>query len=185
MTRYVAFLKGINVGGTKRVKMADLRALITALGHRDVSTFQAAGNALFTTERPATDLALEIEAAITAELAMSVRVMVRTASELGEVVARNPLARDPENPARYFVGFLSATPDAAAAGEVQRELEQAPAIGGTATDRTWLDGAEAFFWCPVGFSLLDHAGMIEKRLGVAVTTRNWNTVTKLAQLTAG
>ena len=179
----MAFLKGINVGGNKLVKMADLRQLTASLGHADVSTFQAAGNVLFTTvARTTAELASEIELAIVAELGMSVRVIVRTGEDLAGVVARNPLAADPENPARYFVGFLSASPDGGATQEVQRELEMFAEGDG---DRIWLSGDAGYFWCPAGFSLLAHAGLIERRLGVAVTTRNWNTVTKLARMAAG
>lgn len=185
MTRYVALLKGINVGGHKRIAMADLRALVIGLGHTEVATLQAAGNVIFTAgEGAAAQLSANLEAAIVAELGMSVRVAVRTAGDLAGVVQRNPLAADPENPRRYFVGFLTGTPEPAAAGDVQAELEKAAAGRGDAADRIWLSGGEAYFWCPTGFSLLDHAALIERRLGVAVTTRNWNTVGKLALLTA-
>jgi len=182
MTRYVALLKGVNVGGRKRIAMADLRALLTGLGYADVTTYLASGNALFTTSsrRSAASLAADMEERITAELAMVVRVIVRTAGELAAVRARNPLGAEPENPSRFFVGILSAAPGPSVVRSVEREL-RASAPGG---DAIWLTGAEAFLWCPGGFSLLDHAAAIEKRLGVTVTTRTWNTVTKLAQLAA-
>jgi|SRR5580658_1869591 uncharacterized protein (DUF1697 family) len=183
MTRYVALLKGVNVGRSKRIAMSDLRALLTSLGYADVATYLASGNALFTTStgRPAASLAADIEDRITAELGMLVRVIVRTAGELAAVMARNPLAAEPENPSRFFVGFLSATPGPSVVRTVQRELRASAPDG----DAIWLTGAEAFLWCPGGFSLLDHAAVIEKRLGVAVTTRTWNTVTKLAKIAAG
>ena len=113
MTRYVALLKGVNVGRSKRIAMSDLRAALTGLGYADVATYLASGNALFTTSsgRPAALLAADMEERITAELRMVVRVIVRTAGELAAVMARNPLAAEPENPSRFFVGFLSATPD--------------------------------------------------------------------------
>jgi uncharacterized protein (DUF1697 family) len=186
VTRYVALLKGVNVGGHKRVKMADLRDLMAGLGHSGVRTFQAAGNVLFTTaDRPAAALAGEVEGAISATLGLAVRVMVRRGEDVGAAVARSPLASAPADPARYFVGFLSERPGPAAAVEVQRDLEQAIAAGTGASDRVWLLGEEAYFWCPASLSWHDHAAVIERRLGVAVTTRNWNTVTKLAEMTAG
>jgi uncharacterized protein (DUF1697 family) len=182
MTRYVALLKGINVGRRKRIAMSDLRGLLTGLGYADVATYLASGNALFTTSsrRPAASMAADMEERITAELGMVVRVIVRTADELGAVTARSPLAAEPENPSRFFVGFLSATPEPSVARSLERELRASAPAG----DEIWLTGAEAFLWCPGGFSLLDHAAAIEKRLGVAVTTRTWNTVTKLAQMAA-
>ena len=76
--RYVALLKGINVGRSKRIAMSDLRALLTGLGYEDVATYLASGNALFTTSnlKPAVLLAAEIEQRITAELQMVVRVVI-------------------------------------------------------------------------------------------------------------
>ena len=108
MTRYVALLKGINVGRNKRIAMSDLRALLAGLGYEDVASYLASGNVLFTTSsaRPAGLLAADIEEQITAELQMVVRVILRTGGELAGVVARNPLAAEPENPSRFFVGFL-------------------------------------------------------------------------------
>lgn len=183
MTRYVALLKGVNVGRRKRIAMADLRALLSGLGYADVVTYLASGNALFTTSSggPAASLAADIEERITAELEMVVRVIVRTAGELAAVMARNPLGAEPENPSRFFVGFLSATPATSVARAVEGELRARAPEG----DAIFLRGAEAFFWCPGGFSLLDHAAAIEKQLGLAVTTRTWNTVRKLTQLAAG
>jgi uncharacterized protein (DUF1697 family) len=180
MACYVALLKGINVGRNKRVAMSDVRALLTGLGYADVVTYLASGNALFSTSggRSTTSLASDIERGITAELGMVVRVIVRTAGELAGVIARNPLVAEPENPSRFFVGFLSATPGASVVRSLEGELRANAPDG----DGIWLTEAEAFLWCPGGFSLLDHAAAIEKQLGVAVTTRTWNTVTKLGKM---
>jgi uncharacterized protein (DUF1697 family) len=112
---------------------------------------------------------------------MVVRVIVRTGNELTSVIARNPLAGEPENPSRFFVGFLSATPSSSLALSVEREVRASAPAG----DAIWLSGAEAFLWCPGGFSLLDHAARIEKRLGMALTTRTWNTVKKVTQIAVG
>lgn len=182
MTRYVALLRGINVGRNKRIAMSDLRALLAGLGYEDVASYLASGNVLFTTSsaRPAGLLAADIEEQITAELQMVVRVILRTGGELAGVVARNPLAAEPENPSRFFVGFLSARHSSSVVRAVESELRTSAPEG----DAIWLTRTEAFFWCPGGFSLLDHATLIEKRLGVAVTTRTWNTVRKLVQMSA-
>ncbi|MGC9961766.1 MAG: DUF1697 domain-containing protein [Acidimicrobiales bacterium] len=183
MSRYVALLKGINVGRRKRIAMADLRALLTGLGYADVATYLASGNALFSTsgDRPAASLAADMEERIAEGLGMVVRVIVRTPAELAAVMARNPLGAEPENPSRFFVGFLSTTPDPSVLRSLERDLRASAPAG----DAIWLTGAEAFLWCPGGFSLLDHSAAIEKRLGVVVTTRTWNTVTRLVQMAAG
>lgn len=180
MPRYVALLKGINVGRNKRIAMVDLRALLSGLGYEDVVTYLASGNALFTTSsrKAPASLAADIEARIAFELEMAVPVIIRSPRELAAVLARNPLRGEPENPSRYFVGFFAAATDPSTARSLERDLRS----GAPAGDAIWVSGAEAFFWCPGGFSLLDHAAAIERRLGVAVTTRTWNTVTKLSEL---
>src|SRR5580700_1388216 len=114
MTAYVALLRGINVGSRQRISMADLRALMTGIGHADVSTHLQSGNALFSS--PRTDrgaVAAELEQAITRELGMSVRCLVRAREDLARVVASNPLAHVATDPARMMVTFLNVKPDPA------------------------------------------------------------------------
>jgi uncharacterized protein (DUF1697 family) len=175
--RYVALLRGINVGGRNRVQMADLRQLLTDLGFDDVSTYLASGNAIFTAPRQsAVLLAEEVAERIAQVSGIRVKVLIRTAGQLAAVLRRNPLGVEPADPSRFFVAFLSkAAPDAAA------DL-MAPTYG---EDRMWVSGAEAFLWCPGGFSALDLLTLIERRLGVAATTRTWNTVKQLVRLTGG
>lgn len=112
MSTYVAFLRGINVGRAKRISMADLRALIGAVGHADVSTYLQSGNALFSTARSDTDaLAAEVEQAITRELGISTRCVLRDRAGLARVVAENPLAGVATNPKRLLVSFANIKPD--------------------------------------------------------------------------
>jgi uncharacterized protein (DUF1697 family) len=175
MTRYVALLRGINVAGSNKIAMADLRALLTAMGYADVVTYLHSGNAVFTAwAQPAEVMARAIQDGITAALGTRVKVVIRTAGQLAAVVAGNPLGTEPGNPSRFFVAFLSAAVSPAAA-----YVTGARASGG---DRVWVNGSEAFLWCPKGFSVLVHTSEIEKTFAVIATTRNWNTVTKLATL---
>jgi uncharacterized protein (DUF1697 family) len=176
--RYAALLRGINVGGRKKVPMADLRALLGDLGYSDVSTLLQSGNAVFTSDLPAADLERDIAAAVEDRTKVSCAVLVRTAAELAGAVSRNPLGGEPANASRYFVAFLSAEPAVA----------KAAALAGTPfePDRLWVLGREAYLWCPNGAADTKLTGaMLEKQLGVRATARNWNTVTKLASLTAG
>jgi uncharacterized protein (DUF1697 family) len=174
--RYAALLRGINVGGNKKIAMADLRSLLTGLGLAAVATHLNSGNAAFAAaEQPAGALAESIERAIAADLGMSVRVLVRTGAQLAEVIDGCPMP-EPENPSRFFVAFLSDQPDPALVAEIHGE-----SFG---PDQIWVRGREVYTWCPNGLSntLLTYS-MIEKRLGVTATSRNWNTVRKLASLT--
>jgi uncharacterized protein (DUF1697 family) len=107
---------------------------------------------------------------------MDVKVVVRTSSELADVIKRSPLPDGPENPSRFFVAFLSAAPDPGAAGALESASFD--------PDRIWVSGSEAFLWCPAGAADTKLTNnFLEKRLGVTATSRNWNTVTKLVTLT--
>lgn len=179
MTRYVGLLRGINVGGNKKIAMADLRKLVEGLGHQDVKTLLQSGNVVFGSDR--TDqaaLATELEQAIEAELGMSVGCLVRDGAEMSRVLAADPLAEQATNPSRYFVTFLSGEVDAARFAEVEPLAKAGEVL--VAGER------EVYLWLPEGAAetKLTHL-VFQKRLGVAVaTTRNWNTVTKLAALLA-
>lgn len=181
MHAYVALLRGINVGSAKRISMADLRALIAALGHTDVSTYLQSGNALFSTARTDADaLAAEIEGAIERELGLSVRCVLRDGGELARVVADNPLAMVATDPRRLLVSFANVEPGPALAAAInsQAYLPEQFAVG----------KREIYAWFPDGMrdAKLTN-GFFERMLGgakagVVCTARNWNTVTKLASL---
>jgi uncharacterized protein (DUF1697 family) len=178
---YVALLRGINVGRAKRISMADLRALVGSLGHGEVTTYLQSGNALFSTARTDTDtLAAEIEQAISAELGMAVRCVLRDRDDLARVVADNPLAGVATDPQRLLVSFTSGRPDPALVAALDRQayLPEQFAVG----------EREIYAWLPEGVleSRLTNA-FFEKQLGgkktgMICTARNWNTVTKLLAL---
>ena len=176
--RYAALLRGINVGGSKKIPMAALRELMQGLGYLDVVTHLQSGNAVFSSpEQPAPVLARAIAERITSEFAMDVKVVIRNGSEIADVIKRSPLPDGPENPSRFFVAFLAAAPSPEAIG-ARESLSFDP-------DRIWVSGAEAFLWCPAGAAETKLSNnFLEKRLGVTATMRNWNTVTKLADLTS-
>ncbi|HWX43882.1 MAG TPA: DUF1697 domain-containing protein [Solirubrobacteraceae bacterium] len=174
----MALLRGVNVGGNNKVPMASLRELMHELGYEDVRTHLQSGNAVFSAPgTPPEQAAHEIEQQLARRLGLNVRVLVRTREELERVVAANPLAEAVSEPARLLVNFLSAAPDP----QRLRELDPAdfePDVFGVGE-------REIYVWCPEGVraTKLSYA-FWEKRLGVTVTARNWNTVTRLLDLTA-
>jgi uncharacterized protein (DUF1697 family) len=174
----VALLRGINVGGNKRVEMARLRALIAGLGYHDVRTYLQSGNAVFSCPpRSAAGAAAKMEDAIEGEFGFSCRVLTRTASELVAGMAADPLLHLLGDPSRHFVGFLSDPPSP---GGVAGLAEQDFGL-----DQVRVIGQHAYLWCPQGISRSPFAKLnLDRVLGVAVTLRNWNTVVKLADLTA-
>ncbi len=175
--RYAALLRAVNLGGNSKIAMADLRRLITDVGFTDVATYVQSGNAVFTgpATRPAGELEESLATAIAERLGVKCAVMIRTSDELAEAVAANPLPGEPENPSRYFVAFLAAQPPTEAVARLaERSFEP---------DRVWVSGSHAYLWCPNGAAStkLTNAAL-EKWLGVAATSRNWNTVTKLISM---
>jgi uncharacterized protein (DUF1697 family) len=177
-TRNVALLRGVNLGARNKVAMSDLRKLLAGLGFADVQTYVQSGNAVFTSagRRPA-GLARDIEKAIAAELGLDVKVLVRTGAELRAAIDANPLpAREPAN--FLFAHFLSERPEASALAAVDPD--------GYAPEEFAVGDRVVYVWCPNGMqkAKLTH-NFWERRLKVVVTARNWNTVTRLADMAAG
>lgn len=104
--RYVALLRGINVGGKSLIRMADLRDCATALGLADVSTYIASGNLLFRSSERAPRLEAALEQAIEHRFALPVRVVVRSPAELKRIVARIPSHWVESTELRVTVAFV-------------------------------------------------------------------------------
>lgn len=168
-------MRGINVGRNKRVAMADLRRLLADLGYTEPRTLLNSGNVVFGCP-PAEvgNAAAAIEVAIVEQLGVRCVVLTRTGTELGRIVRDNPLAGVAADPARYLVGFLY-KPLPAAAARALAEQDFGP-------DQLRIIGTAAYLWCPSGIADSPLPKLAWSKFGVAVTTRNWNTVLKLAEL---
>ena len=179
--RYVALLRGVNVGSARKVPMADLKHLFVDLGHDDVTTYIQSGNVVFrlASAKPAAVIA-ELEKAIAKEFNVPARVLLRTDTELEKVLSRNPFLEKGADPAKLHVTFLAdpAESKKAGAAEVPAGETDEFAVGPGRT--------EVYVHCPNGYgrSKLNNT-FFEKKLGVAATTRNWNTVNKLLELARG
>jgi uncharacterized protein (DUF1697 family) len=181
MPRYVALLRGINLGGRNRVAMADLRQLTEALGHTEVVTYINSGNVVFTS--PDTDcgaLADAIEQAIARSLAVRPAVVVLSRADLAQVIADNPFP-DEANPRCLHAVFrrLDLAPDAIAA--VEEAQQRARAKG--SRDEAVPVGRALFLHTPDGLGRSELAAQLS-RSGVQAdgTARNWATVTRLAAM---
>jgi uncharacterized protein (DUF1697 family) len=176
MARFVALLRGINVGANKRIAMADLRELLTGLGFTEVRTLLQSGNAVFTTRstKPET-LARRITGAVDEQLGLDVGCLVRNSDELRTVIEDNPLGDVATNGSKFMALFLSKEPDP--------KLLKAHDPRSLAPERIRIGDRVIYQWCPDGVLAAPAAGgFAEKHLGVTVTGRNWNTVTKLAAM---
>ena len=176
MPRYVALLRGINLGRNKRIAMADLRALLTGLGYTDVRTHLNSGNAVLTGDDSApAEHAERIETAITAELGLDVRCVVLTDDELRVIVDGHPFPDVATNGSRMMAHVLAVSPD-------QALLADHDPVG-LDPDNARLGERVIYQWCPDGvLAAPPVGGFAEKHLRVPVTARNWNTISKLVQL---
>ena len=171
--RYVALLRGINVGANRRIPMPRLREVLTARGYGDVRTLIASGNIGLDTERSEDELAADVTTAIREEFGFDVPVVVRTGPELDAVLAADPFGAVATDPSRYSVTFLPAAPDP------ERVAALPPAEGGEHA----VLGRELYLWLPDGMAVSAMAKWPwDRLLGIAGTNRNWNTVVKLAEL---
>lgn len=178
MPTYVALLRGINVGGRTKVGMADLRRLFADVGHDDVQTYLQSGNVVFRSSHQAAQVAETIERRIAEDLGVTTTILLRTAANLAKVVTANPFLDQESDPTKLHVTFLAEAPDS------ERAAGLDPASG--APDALVLTGREVYLHCPNGYgrTKLNNA-FLERRLGVAATTRNWKTVTALRDLAGG
>jgi uncharacterized protein (DUF1697 family) len=176
MARYIAFLRGINVGGNKKVAMPRLKQMLEGLGFTQVATLLQSGNAVFTSRERTTDgIARKIEAAIPKTFGFEVSVIVRTRDELATIVAKNPLDGAAENPSHFLVTFFSTTPDKAKIEAIDEKLHQ--------PDEFHWRGREIYARFPNGIGRSKLASIVTSpRLGAVPTARNWTTVTKLLAL---
>lgn len=173
MSRHVALLRGINVGGNNKIAMPALSAMFTTLGHTEVQTYIQSGNVIFRPRSPSTRVDAELEQAIQETFNLSIRVVTRTGDELRQVLAHNPFPT--AEPERLMVVLLRDVPgpDAIALLDPQR----------SPPDRFVVHGREIYAYCPNTFAktklTLD---WFERRLGTVGTARNWRTIGVLAEL---
>jgi uncharacterized protein (DUF1697 family) len=179
MTSYVALLRGVNLGGHKMVAMAELRALLTKLGFEDAKTLLQSGNAVFRcAAKPPAALERLLEAEAKKRLGVACDVHVRTAAELGGVIAANPLpAEAAKDPSRFTVTFYRQPLDRAAVKAAQAAIE-GPEI-------LHADGRHLYMYWPNGQGTSKAGIAVGRILKVNGTARNWNTVLKLTALAGG
>lgn len=176
MATYAALLRGVNLGARNRVAMADLRAIVDGLGGKDVRTYVQSGNVVFRHRSGAATLERRLAAAIKRELDLDVAVLVRSGAQLAKIVKSNPFVRGGADASKLHVTLLASTPERGPLRRV-RELD----VGGGEFE---VSGREVYLHLPRGYggTKLSNA-FFEKQLGVPATTRNWRTVTALADLT--
>jgi len=127
MTTYIALLRAVNVGGTGKLPMAELKAMCEGAGFEAVQTYIASGNVVFNSAKSAAQVKAVLEAALQAYAGKPVGVMVRTAAELAAVLSINPFPDAAPN--RTVAIFLDAAPAADAIEKVSGRKDEDVALG--------------------------------------------------------
>ncbi|MFJ7345320.1 DUF1697 domain-containing protein [Streptomyces sp. NPDC101110] len=178
-TTYAALLRGINVGGSRKVPMAELRTLLTDLGHDDVRTYLQSGQAVFSSGRGGEDaLAAEIAQAVEKRFGFGVDVIVRDHAYLRAIADACPYPAADLEPKQLHVTYFSApvTPERFAEIDQEAYLPEEFRLGDRAL----------YLYAPNGLGrskLAEHLSKPRVNKGVIATTRNWNTVVKLVEMT--
>lgn len=177
MPGFVSLLRGINVGGRQAVRMDELKALYESLGLKDVASYIQSGNVVFSGDSADLGrLPAQLEDAFAERFGFRVSIMVRTATELEAIVARNPFRRQVmEDPQRVVALFLAARPEGAAL-EVLQQAYAGP-------EELCLIDQELYVYYVdgIGRSKLT-LSLMEKKLNTFGTARNWNTVLQLQKM---
>jgi uncharacterized protein (DUF1697 family) len=172
MHTYVAFLRGINVGGQKKILMSDLRSLFEALGFSGVRTYIQSGNVIFSTDKDV-DLAGLIYAAIQEKYDWEVPVFVKTPSELKEILTKCPFAE--EKKAKSYFTLLSEAPDPGMIEELQQVSSP--------NEEFVITPNCIYFYSSIGYGRTKYnTNFIERKLKVKTTARNYRTMLKLSEL---
>ena len=177
--KYAALLRGINVGGNKKVPMADLRAMTAKLGFDDPKTLLQSGNLVFSAKsQPMAKLEVLFEDATKKHIGVECSYLLRSADEWAKIVAANPFKKEAKSdPAHLAVTFCREAPDAAALKAMRAEAR--------GEEDFKVVGRELFVWYPDGMGTSRLALAFSKnRIGTICTARNWNTVMKVAALLA-
>jgi uncharacterized protein (DUF1697 family) len=175
MTVFVSMLRGVNVGGSSRIKMDALTAVYESMGLRDVRTLLQSGNVVFRSRiKDRQQLAQRIQQEMERQLDLQSEVLIRTLAELESIFERSPILSPKADMSKLLVMFLSTVPDAKSQARLLKWHQ--------GNEMLELRGPEVYLYYPdgVGRSKLSSA-VIENQLGVSGTARNWNTLTKLLE----
>lgn len=173
--RYVALLRGINVSGQKLIKMEQLRQLFTDNNCNNVVSYIQSGNIIFDSLLPTPELQIHIERFLKTSLGYDVHAIVRTIDELKQVAntmhQHVPLLKDGE---KFYVYFLSDVPASDCLPAALKYLGD--------TERVLVSEKEIYFWSMAFGNSKFTNTVLEKKLNVMATARNYNTVLKISTL---
>ena len=181
MIKYIAILRGINVGSGRKVPMTDLKKLCESLGLQNVQTYIQSGNVVFELGRPEAILMLEmrLQQAFSETFGFDIPVIVRTDEEWAESIAQNPFLKEENlDIERLHLTFLKELPKPELLEKI-KGYQYLP-------DRYEIIGRNVFIFCAAGYGTSKLVNsFFESKLKVPATTRNWKTVLKLHEMRTG
>jgi uncharacterized protein (DUF1697 family) len=177
MQTYICILRGINVSGSKIIKMDALRKMFDDLQFKNAQTYIQSGNIIFQDRKTACDiLAKKIAKQILADFGFEVPMMVKERGELKDVLQNNPFVHERKRDlAKLHVTFLSHEP-------AKEGLEKLKA-GDYGADEYSFCGGVVYLFCPDGYGKTKlNNNFLESKLKMAATTRNWKTINELVRI---
>ena len=172
MSVCVALIRGINVGRANRVSMADLRAMVSDLGHTEVRSLLNSGNLLFESKRPnVAKIASDVQAAILANRGFSASVTVLTSQDLDRIIDENPLLHAVNDHARHLVAFVAHAKHLEPLRPLLKDSWKPDALA--------ISTRAAYLWCAGGILESRMLQAFSRTARDTITTRNWATVLKL------
>jgi uncharacterized protein (DUF1697 family) len=173
---YIALFRGINVGGKNRLPMKDLVGILEDIGCKHIQTYIQSGNVVFRAESDsAKQLAAQIGQRIMESHGFEPKVMLLEISEFHNAVENNPFSTEKGRALHFY--FLDSHPE-------DPDLESLQAVK-SETETYKLLGKVFYLYAPDGIGRSRLAARVERALGVPVTARNWNTVSKLLSMLEG
>jgi uncharacterized protein (DUF1697 family) len=177
MNTFISMLRGINVSGQKKIRMAELSDLYKSLNLVDVETYVQSGNVVFnSTEGDAAKLSELIEAQIEKVFGYAVPAFIRDASYFQHIIDGNPFLKEKnEDPAKLYVTFLYSVPSESRLSDLAIPTGEAAEFA--------IGDKEVFLFCPNGYGRTKLSNnFFERKLDVPATTRNWKTVSALYKM---
>ena len=175
MQNFISILRGINMGGQKKILMSDLKTLYQSLQFKDVETYIQSGNVVFQSDTKYFDIeiAKNIKKVIDKRYGFPAPVIIRRREELQNIISDNPFLKDENiDTKKLHVTFLSDTP-------VKSNVESIEDID-FSPDKFFIKGKEIYLHIPISYGETKLSNrFFEKKLKVSATTRNWNTVNKI------
>ena len=172
--KYIALLRGINVGGKNKIKMFELKNMFESLNYKNVRTYIQSGNVIFDNEITDTiKLANSIENKINEMFGLLVKIIIRTDEEFRNIVKNNPFVNEPnmELDKLHVIFMLD---------KLETDAELLLSIKKEENEKYLINSREIYLYCPNGYgkTKLNNA-MFEKKLNTVSTTRNWKTINNI------